>query len=456
MSGSCPYRASTHPVVGEPTLPQAVSPRKWPLLGNLPELLWSIARCRGDFISGVVRMLRRHSTQTLELGIGSRRLVITVDPRAAHEILVTAADQLPKTGWEGRVLRPAMEGGSIILEGDAWRRHRGAAASCFGLERMAELAGMTRASMLERLKHWQGEVALGHEYRSVVNDVMFRFFLDHRPSDTDELARSALFMEKGLERSVFLWSHGRHFKNALRELTRKITTRVGVASKRRDGGPALESLLARLPTQEVSQEIRTIIGAGATTSHLLSWLSYLLAAHPEIQAKLRDQIMERLGKGDGPPDQLNRIESIPYLEAVVHEGLRLYPPAPFLLRQSREKRPTFYFVAVWAMHRDPELWAEPESFKPERWLEAGKFRKRLPEAFIPFGLGPRVCVGKRFAMTEARVMLVEALRRFEFVAPSGGSRPKPVFNVLTRPEREVRLAVTAIRQPIDGAGARAA
>lgn len=439
---------------------RAASPRGWPLLGNLPELLWSMLMTRGNFIRAIQRMLARHQAKTLLFKIGPRRLVLTVDPAVAHQVLVEDTVEYPKTDWEERVLKPVMDGGLIILQGDDWKTHRHALASCFGASRMPELMSMTQDATQTRMAHWQGTVNLSHEMHCIVNDVMFRFFLDgHRldsdqevPGGVDTMARHFEFVEKGLEDRVFdplFFSDrlkeklglARRFREAIRFVTWHIHRKVMSAdlTQASNTDSPLESLLRKLPTQDsVVKEVRTTMGAGATTAHMMTWVCQLLAKHPEAQERVRREIQEHLGPG-GATDTLARIESMPFLNGVIQEGLRLYPPAPFLIRQTDEAKPGMIFVSVYAMHRDPEFWERPDDFVPERWLNI----KSTPAAYVPFGMGPRVCVGKRFALLEAKVVLSEVLRRFR-LEPGLDKDPAPKFTVLTRPEREVRLPTSAI------------
>jgi cytochrome P450 len=177
----------------------------------------------------------------------------------------------------------------------------------------------------------------------------------------------------------------------------------------------------------------------------LTWIGYLLAADPDRQRRLREEIVANgLGRPDAPLSPTH-IEALPYLNAVIQEGMRLYPPASYLIRRRprrhRGDRGSLVLFSLWAMHRDPARWQRPDAFWPERWE---RLHSQGEGAFVPFGLGPRVCIGKHFALTEARVILIELLRRFELSLPARARSPVPVRTVLTRPRREVRLRVAAL------------
>jgi cytochrome P450 len=280
----------------------------------------------------------------------------------------------------------------------------------------------------------------------MLNDAISTYFLDgpmderRCPMSMDDLAVRFARVEQGLEDHVLdrwgvsdrfqaLFSRNLSFDRALADVTSFIRTAIESAGTSAVDAPAssLRILLTRLPTADSAlKEIRTLLAAGMTTAHLLSWLLYLVAKHPRVQQRLRAAI-----DVDAPEDGL-------YVNAVVNEGLRLYPPAPFLLRETAQG---LIFISLWAMHRHTRFWSEPETFQPERWLEAvpdGCDRLAVPRAFIPFGSGPRACVGKRFAQIEAATVLKEALTRFRLLEPVG---PDPLAKVavLTRPAKDIRI-----------------
>ncbi len=444
---------------------ETCGPRAWSLVGHLPHLFWNLVLARGSLVSALQRMFRMYRRKTLALRLGPLRVTATVDPEQAHRILVAEAARHQKTRWEANILRPAMDGGLIILDGAEWERHHRAVVPCFRPAAMPALVTTVSAVARSRMDRWSDRVDVGHEMRCIVNGAMFRFFLGgleleaaEGPGAIDRYSRLFERIEKGLETRVadrlFLQERLRallhpaaSFWRALGEVTRPIVRVIQGKCPVDHSGGALDLLLRDLPADEAAKEIRTMFGAGATTGHLLSWICDLLARHPEVQARLRRAIQERLG-APGREPSLADLEAIPYLTAVIQEGLRLFPPAPFLLRRDRDDRTAFHFVFVFGMHRDPDFWRRPETFEPERWLEperAGELQVGSWEPFIPFGMGPRVCIGKRFALLEARAILVELSRRFELSPASPpGRRPKPVVTILTRPSRPVEVTVRAV------------
>jgi cytochrome P450 len=415
---------------------------------------------RGNLVEALRRLFKARGCKTLLLRVGPLRASVTVDLREAQRILVTEPARHPKTRWEAGVLEPAMEGGLIILAGEEWERHHRAVAPCFGAAAMARLVTAVSSVARTRMSRFGPIVDVGHEMRCIVNAVMFRFFLDGLDLDEadgagalDRYSRLFERVERGLEtrvvdrlflrerlRALLRPAHG--FWLALRQVTRPIRRALQGKCPVEGSDETLDVLLRHLTAEEATKEIRTLFGAGATTGHLLSWICDLLARHPAVQHRLRSEILEQVGAVAEPP--VSVLEAIPLLTAVIQEGLRLYPPAPFLLRKDRTG--SLRFISVLGMHRDPDFWDRPDDFDPERWTEPVDGQPRLrsppPGPFIPFGLGPRACIGKRFAMLEARAILVEILRRFELAPADARRSPEPVATILTRPRRPVRVRLS--------------
>lgn len=195
----------------------------------------------------------------------------------------------------------------------------------------------------------------------------------------------------------------------------------------------------QMAPQKVRDNILLIVLAGhETTANSLAWAIYLLATHPDIQERAREEALHIL---DTPPQDLAKAS--PYLTAVLDETMRLYPALPLLLRQSKDlddlqgcpvARGSFVFVPLYAMHRNREHWTDPDAFKPERFFESSE----RYEAYLPFSAGPRSCLGANFAVHEMRVVLADFLRRLRFSAVPGKT-PKPEAVLSLRPSGGVWL-----------------
>jgi len=183
--------------------------------------------------------------------------------------------------------------------------------------------------------------------------------------------------------------------------------------------------------QQIMDELITLFAAGhETTSNALSWTFYLLSNHPEIQQKLHEELDQVL-KSDTPA--FEDLENLTYTEMVIKESMRIFPPAWSLsARQANEDtligdylipKDKTVFVAPYANHHNPRYFPSPEVFDPERFNEQNE--KALPRyAYIPFGAGPRVCIGNSFAMMEAKLLLATIMKRFE-IRPAPGQILEP-------------------------------
>jgi cytochrome P450 len=419
-----------------------------PFVANAPKVIWEMLRARGNLGEALRRILIRHETLSLRVRLGLLPATVIADPELARELLVSHDKVWKKAEWERRVLFPVMEGGTIILEGEEWKEHRHAIAPTFSASSLTKLSGLVSQAARSRLSNWRGSVNASHEMRCMLNEAITGYFLDgpsgeRCPMSMDDLAGRFARIEKGLEDHVVdrwgvsdrlfalfaLFSHNLTFDQALADVTCFIHTAIENAATSAGEAPTstLHTILTRLPAGDSAlEEIRTLVAAGMTTVHLLSWLLYLLGEHPQVQEQLR-----AAASVDAPENSL-------YVNAVINEGLRLYPPAPFLLRENGKG---LLFISIWSMHRHPSLWTEPEAFRPERWLEKGPDggeRLVQSDAFIPFGIGPRVCIGKRFAQIEAATVLKEVLTRFRFTVPVGAA-PVAKLAVLTRPSSDIRI-----------------
>jgi cytochrome P450 len=211
-------------------------------------------------------------------------------------------------------------------------------------------------------------------------------------------------------------------------------------SARDDDGDAMSDVQLR-------DELVTLFLAGhETTAIALSWTWYLLAHHPLVKDRL---VAELFGEMDRRPATVADLPRLPFADAVVKEAIRLYPPAYVLGREALTDceiggypipAGATLFMSPWVMHRDPRWFASPEKFLPERWLDG--LAVRLPRfAYMPFGGGPRICIGDRFAMMEAVLILATIARRFRLERVSD-TEVVPFPSITLRPEGGVWMKLS--------------
>lgn len=202
---------------------------------------------------------------------------------------------------------------------------------------------------------------------------------------------------------------------------------------------------SQLSDQELRDEVMTLLLAGhETTANALSWTLMLLSQHPKSEAKLLQELHSVLG--DRPPT-VTDLNQLPYLQTVIKESMQLYLPVWPLSREVvrecqiggyRLPPGTLVYVSPWVMHRDSRFFEAPDQFRPERWADHLE-QSSPPGAYLPFGDGPRVCIGQSFAMMEVKLLLARIVQTFHLtlvsdhpieLLPSITLRPKQGIGVV--------------------------
>jgi cytochrome P450 len=253
-----------------------------------------------------------------------------------------------------------------------------------------------------------------------------------------------------------VWHPG---KPAMRRHARALSETVGgiIARERAKGWPG-GGLIARLgtardpetgqpmPDDVFANNLLTFAAAGhETTAKALSWTLYLLARAPIWQDRVRQEIDRVVGRGDIREDHLDRL---PWTRQVLQESMRLYPPAPVIARRVMETTTiaghtfapgTMLVVPIFALHRHRQLWRDPDRFDPTRFAPENE-RAIARTQYMPFGFGPRTCIGMSFAMIEATVLLARFISRARFTCDPG-LNPEPVSRVTLRAKGGIALSI---------------
>lgn len=202
-----------------------------------------------------------------------------------------------------------------------------------------------------------------------------------------------------------------------------------------------------MPDQQLQDEVMTLLVAGhETTANALSWTLYLLAQHPEVEAKLLTELKTVL---EGKSPTVENYPQLSFTAQVIKESLRLYPPAwaigrtvvkPCEISGYQLKPGNFVFLSPWIVQSDPRFFEQPKTFMPERWSTA--FEKQLPDfAYFPFGGGPRSCIGQAFAMMELVLVLATIMQQFQFeLVPEPSVELWGAFTL--RPRHGIKMTIT--------------
>lgn len=402
---------------------------------------------------------------------GPQRWHMLMEPGAIRRVLLERVEEYPKSEATKSILRPAIGESLFVAEGDHWRWQRRAAAPAFAARNVDALTPvMTRAAETAagRIAALAGRRALNAVYEMVA--ATFDVIADVTLSERGAIDRAAVgaaldaYVDRAARVSVldvigapgWLPRPGR--AAAARDLAGMQAAMDAAIARRRGTGPGavpdlMDLLLgARDPETgremtdaELRENLLTFIVAGhETTALTLAWALYLCAFDQDVQARARDEAQTVLGaRAAGAAD----VPRLGYVRQVIEEALRLYPPGGFLSRTAQAEdrlsaaviRPgDTVMIPVYGLHRHRNLWNDPDAFRPDRWSDrAGIDRYQ----FLPFGDGPRICIGARFALQEAVVILATLLARFRFTAVPG-RRPDPVMILTLRPEGGVWLEAT--------------
>ena len=197
--------------------------------------------------------------------------------------------------------------------------------------------------------------------------------------------------------------------------------------------------VSRLTDEEiVAQSVIFLLAGFDTSSNTLAFTLYYLVVNPDVQEKLRSEIKEVMEKSRDKP-LYEIIQNIEYLDCVIKEGQRLCPTAPQVNRECDEDYDlngihipagTEIIIPIYALHRDSEAWEDPEKFDPERFRGPAKDAHH-PFCFLPFGAGPRNCIGMRFALMEIKIVLVKILMKYKFARSSETQVPLEIHTGLT-------------------------
>jgi cytochrome P450 len=396
--------------------------------------------------------------------MGPYRILMIYHPDAIEELLVTRARDFIKSPGV-QLLRPLLGNGLLLSEGDTWLRQRRLVQPAFHRQRVAGYGDVMAAFAERHVAAWKdGDVIEAHaEIMALTQAIVGKTLFDADVSgDAHEASQAAKVLAEdfGARLSSFRlipdWlptPRNVRSRRAIRRLD-AIVHRI-IAERRsssEDRGDLLSMLVhaqdaddgSRMTGQQVRDEAMTMYLAGhETTAVALSWTWYLLAQHPDADARLADELREVLG---GRAPSVADLPRLRYAAMVVTESMRLYPPAYGIGRQAVRATeiaghaiaPKDIFIApTWTVHRDRRWFEEPEVFRPERW--ESDLAQRLPRfAYFPFGGGPRQCIGNSFAQMEAVLILATIAQHFRLSLVSG-QRITPTPYVTLRPEPGLRM-----------------
>lgn len=392
------------------------------------------------------------------------------DPAAIKRVMLDNVENYPKGKQQQIRLTPALGNGMLTAEGTSWRFQRRVAAPVFQHKRLVGFSTAMAAATEDMLARWE-TVGGGAELDIAAEMMRLTYDIISRTVFSNEVALSHEQMSRAI--GIYFDTIGRGDLASLIGLPKWFPTpsRLKVAPtlslfrsevrriviKRRAqivAGNAPDDLMTLLiaaqdpetgkglSDDEVYDNVITFIGAGhETTANALAWTFYLLSEFPWADTKLMGEV-QALPEKPGVDD----IDGLTYTRMVLEESMRLYPPVPFIARQAvaadtlgtvKVRAGTQIMISPWLLHRHHTLWDEPELFVPERFSPERK-EKMHRFAYMPFGGGPRICIGMGFAMQEAMIILAKVARQWRLqLAP--GQAVEPVARITLRPKNGLKM-----------------
>ena len=419
------------------------------------------------------RQFDKHGS-TFLLTLLGERVYVTRDPEVFRFALQTNQREFVKDrGYEA--LKMVLGEGLVTSEGDFWRKQRRIVQPVFYKKSLHQLYD---AMVLETNKYVrelrdripnEPVIDVSEEMMGVTaNIVLQTLFSSEHDEDQREmyhLINDAQHYMVGVVRQPYLhpWRVVSGQRRRFNDVRRRVDSLIyNLIEERRRSGELKHDLLdlllhatdettgGAMSDTQVRDEAVTLFAAGHETSaNALSWTLYLLSQHPEVVARLREEADRVVGDGEHP--DATQIRQMPYSAQVIEEGMRLYPPAWALGRRLVEdttidgkhyKGDSIFLMSVHGLHRNPDLWNDPDAFRPERF-STDAVRMRPKGHYIPFGAGPRMCIGYHFAMMEMQLLLVQLIRNFDFeLVAEQRVEPQPL--IALKPKYGIKMRVRAL------------
>jgi len=388
------------------------------------------------------------------------------DPALIEEVLVTQHPNCIKPFFlHWPFMRQLIGNGLLTSEGEFWRRQRRLAQPAFHRERIHEYALTMRDYTAQKIASWQAGqmIDLHEEMMQLTLEIVAKTLFDGEVSDTAKKVGELLaIILKPFEAQAtikwFLHNYlptpvNRRFHRAKQRLDEIIFKIINEHRTQPSNNDLLTMLLeardedgSQMTTKQLRDEVITLFIAGhETTALALTWTFYLLAQNPEVESRLTDELKNVLG---GRAPTITDLPALKYAEKIMKEAIRLYPPVfafgretvtAFEIAGQRIPVKSQILIFPYVVHRDPRYFPDPEKFKPERWTE--EFIRQLPRfAYLPFGGGPRVCIGISFAMTEALIILATIAQQYRLKLETQ-KFVKPTPSVSLRPEQEIKVII---------------
>ncbi|MEQ8790156.1 MAG: cytochrome P450 [Pirellulaceae bacterium] len=386
-------------------------------------------------------------------------------PDAMHEVLVAKAKAFRKplrfvqvfSRWNGQ--------GLVVSDGELWKRQRRLVQQAFHPRclRMHDALIVREARRLAEEVAGEKDVEVGRHFARLTLRVVAEALFGAEVEDVLGPFAEAVQTLQETSMSDFgaplltpLWwptAARRRMREAIRLVDQVVT---GFVSRRRASGEQRDDLLSILLSaiddegdgggmtdrQARDECVGLLLGGNETTAVALTWTAYLLARHPEWQQQVRDEIDRVVGRREATYDDL---EHLPTVEMTLKEAMRLYPPAYVTTRETLEPveiagypipQGAQVHLGIYLAHRDPRWWSDPREFRPPRFADGEPVHRG---AYLPFGAGPRACIGRNMAMMEGALVLTTLLQHLQLSLADDQHEPELEAQISLHPKHGVRL-----------------
>jgi cytochrome P450 len=422
-------------------------------------MLRAMRRIGRDPLAFLAEQWRTHG-DIVQFPIPSPPTYLVSHPEDVRQVLVTRARDTGKDTIQYRALSRVTGLGLLTSDGPTWRAHRRVLQPAFHPSTLPVVAGHTAVAaerLVARLRAVGpgGVVDIDAEVMGLALEVVGESLFGHALGPVATRLAEATLTALGevvatarmpLRAPAAIPTPGN------RRMARALAERATAGPT--DPPDMLDLLLASPMTPgEVRDEIVTFLVAGhETVASALTWALLLLGTHPDVAdlvAAEADSVLGGTGRTAGAGVDMGALAALVTARAVVDEAMRLHPPAWLITRrtsadlalQGRDvPAGSLVILSPWIVHRHPDAWAAPDQFRPERFLDPATQAGPARSAFVPFGAGPRMCIGRDFAYAEAVLALAMVCRAVR-LAPTGPVvRPVPLVTI--RPDRPALMRVT--------------
>jgi cytochrome P450 len=399
-------------------------------------------RTRG-FLDHAGELWRKHG-DVFQVKLGPKRLIFAMHPDAVEHVNVSHRQNYDKRASYDAVRKYLLGDGLVVSTGELWRRQRKLMAPFFtpkGVQAYADLMIRDGARLVERWEALAGEgaeVEIAEEMTLVTASIILKAMFSSETMESihqmkDAVSTMITFVDTqmmGLRLPVWVPTAKNRRYLAARELVNRSISKLIAQRRATDESTWPDDLLSRLMKtrddetgQAMSESllrdesITTFFAGHETTARTMTFAWYALAAHPQVAERLHAEL-DRVLAGRLPT--ADDLRQLPYTLQVVKEVLRLYPAAPFYVRDAVNADTIGGFevpagaavmLSPYYTHRHPQFWDDPEVFDPDRWTRERE-NGRHGHAYHPFAAGPRICIGNNFSLLESHLLLAILAQRF--------------------------------------------